>query len=263
MRPWGSVSAFLRGICGGGDGVEGGEDGSCRLQVVSCGLCDGVEGSYQLQVVSCGLGWLKGGRGWGKWDLSRFFDCGCAFAQNDSVWGGDDRGGGGDTFDGVGDVAGAAWGCDVGVGVGDVDPGFFVDVADDLGGVADDAQSAGVGGGEVESVEEGIGAALVDASGGEGVDHAGDGDLDGVAVFERGELEVAAAGLVAGLEEELVAVGVVGAVEAVVEVAEDGTGEGCSAALEAAGLDVAAEFDFHGGAPLGAPRGGGGVVVKS
>jgi hypothetical protein len=40
------------------------------------------------------------------------------------------------------------------------------------------AQATSVGGGEVEALEEGVGALLSDAFGGEGVDDAGYGDLD-------------------------------------------------------------------------------------
>jgi hypothetical protein len=66
----------------------------------------------------------------------------------------------------VGELDGAAgWG-DVGVGVGDGDPGLLVDVADDLRGTADDAETASIGRGETEAVEEGVGSLLVDAAGG-------------------------------------------------------------------------------------------------
>lgn len=81
-------------------------------------------------------------------------------------------------FDGCGgvvDLAGSAGRGDVGVGVGDGDPGLLVDVADELGGAADDAQPAGVGGGELEAVEERVGVLDVDTAGGERVDDAGDG----------------------------------------------------------------------------------------
>jgi len=50
-------------------------------------------------------------------------------------------------FGGFFDFAGSAGRGDVGVGFGDGDPGLFVDVADDFGGAADDAEAASVGGG--------------------------------------------------------------------------------------------------------------------
>jgi hypothetical protein len=48
-----------------------------------------------------------------------------------------------------------------------------------------------------------------------------------------------------GLEVDLVAVEVVAAVEVPMEVAEDGTFEGDTAALQAVGLDVATDGDLH------------------
>jgi hypothetical protein len=56
--------------------------------------------------------------------------------------------------------------------------------------------------------------------GGERIDYDGDGDLDGLAVFEGGEFEEGVV-LDVMLEDGLVAVEVVGPVEFVVEVAED------------------------------------------
>jgi hypothetical protein len=52
----------------------------------------------------------------------------------------------------VGEVDGASGRGDVGVGFGDGGPGLLVDVADHVGGATDDAQSAGVGGGQAEAV---------------------------------------------------------------------------------------------------------------
>jgi hypothetical protein len=86
-------------------------------------------------------------------------------------------------------VAGAAFWGYVCVGFGDCGPGFFFDFADHLGGAEAYVDSAAVVGGEADAFEEGVGSALGDASGGEGVDDGGDGDLDGLAVFEGGEFE--------------------------------------------------------------------------
>jgi hypothetical protein len=58
------------------------------------------------------------------------------------------------------------------------------------------------------------------------------------------------------IEVGLVAIGVLAAVQAIVEIAENPSGEGDCVALEAVGFDVAAEVDLH-GCSLGAPRGGG------
>jgi hypothetical protein len=162
----------------------------------------------------------------------------------------------------VGEVDGAAGRGDVGVGFGDGDPGLLVDVADDLGGTADDAKSAGVGGGEIETVEEGVGSLLVDAAGGERIDYARDGELDGLPVLQCGELEEWGVAHLGGLEVDLVAVEVVAAVKAVVEIAEDGSAELDGAALEAIGLDVTADLILHVFLPCdGYPPGG--WVVKS
>jgi hypothetical protein len=114
----------------------------------------------------------------------------------------------------------AGWG-DVYVGFGDAGPALFVDVADNLGGAADDAEAASVAGGELEPVEEYGGVLAVNAAGGERVDDAGDGELDGLAIFHGGKFEEERVLHLGGLEVDLVAVEVVTAVEAVVEVAED------------------------------------------
>ena len=150
-------------------------------------------------------------------------------------------------FGGVFDFDGAAgWG-DVGAGFGDGGRGLFVEVADELGRLADAAHAVGVGRGEVEAIEESVGTLFGDAIGGESVDDAGDGDLNGGGVLERQELDVVAHFDAVRIEMGLVAVGVVGALEAVVEVAEYGLLEGNGSALEAVGFDVAAEIDLHGG----------------
>ena len=162
----------------------------------------------------------------------------------------------------VGDFDGAAWGCQVGVGFGDGAAGLLVDVADELGGSADDAQAAGVGGGELEAVEEGVRLLAVDVMAGERVEDAGDGELGGFAVLDGGELDGGVVIDAGGVEVHLVAVGGVAAVQAAVEVAELGAGELDAVALEAVGLDVSAEIDLHGGAPLGGTPPGGVVVLS-
>ena len=155
------------------------------------------------------------------------------------------------------DFGGSAWRGEVGVGFGDGGPGFFVDFADELGGAADDAQAAGVGGGELEAVEERVGLLAVDVAAGQRVDDAGDGELGGLAVLDGGELDHRVVMDAFGMEVDLVAVDVVAAVQATVEVAELRAGELDAVALEAVGLDVATEIDLHDGAPLGATPPGG------
>jgi hypothetical protein len=151
---------------------------------------------------------------------------------------------------------GAAGRGDVGVGFRDESPGLFVDVADELGGAADDAEAAGVGGGEREAIEEGVGLFGVDAVGGEGVEDTGDGELGGLAVLDGGELEEAGMGQLGGLEVDLVAVETVAVMQAAVEVTEDGIVDGDSAALQAVGLDVAADGNVHFALLNGPPPGG-------
>ena len=96
-----------------------------------------------------------------------------------------------------------------------------------------------VGGGDLDAVEihagvaavEEAGVAAVEEAGGEGGEDAGDGDLDGVAVFERGQVEGDGE---AALGEVVVAVAFVG--------------ESCGTAAASAGANVAAEL-VH-GSPL-------------
>jgi hypothetical protein len=85
-------------------------------------------------------------------------------------------------------------------------------------------KAAGVVGGELEAVEESGGAPGVELPGGESVDDDGEGELDGLAVFEGDELDVLAGdqvvtGGLGGAE------GGVALVEAVVEVTPDASVE--------------------------------------
>jgi hypothetical protein len=89
----------------------------------------------------------------------------------------------------VGDVGGGAFGGDGGGGFVGEGGGVGVGSADDSGGFGGGVEAAGVGRGEVESVEDGATVVEVDLVGGDGVDDLGDGDLDGDGVFERAEVE--------------------------------------------------------------------------
>ncbi len=136
-------------------------------------------------------------------------------------------------------------------GLGEVEAfGGGFDGADGVGGIGFGVEAAGVVAGELEAVEQGGGALDVEIAAGERVDDDGEGDLDGLAVFEGGELDVLAGDEVAvgGLGG---AEGGVALVEAVVEVAPEASGEGGGFALEAVGFDVAAEVVLHGHFSLG------------
>jgi hypothetical protein len=180
-----------------------------------------------FRMTNGGGGWACGGGGWA-----------CVVLGGGGVFDFDGAAGWGDVdADGLDDVRGA------------------VAVADDSGGVGDGLQALAVGGGELEAVEEGVGALGVDEVAGEGVEDLGDGELDGEAVLHGGEGEDEAAlgeALGAGHAEAVEAVALV---EAVVEVAEVVVAEGDGVALDAIGLDVAAEVDAHGVLP-GYPLGG-------
>ncbi|MDP9051293.1 MAG: hypothetical protein M3O31_11335 [Acidobacteriota bacterium] len=159
----------------------------------------------------------------------------------------------------IGNIYGQAFGGDVEVLFGEQAPAFLFDLGDHVGGVVADAKAATVVGGEAESFEEGVGLTVGEASGSEGVDDGGDCDLDGGAVLECRQLKRDA-----GDEAEggFVAVNVVGAGEAVVEVTESRTGESYTVALEAVGFDVATDGDLHFGAPWLPPLVDGGLVKR-
>jgi len=131
------------------------------------------------------------------------------------------------------------------------DAGWGVELADDAGGFGDGVEATGVGGGQLQAVEQDSAVLEVDHVGGDGVDGFGDGDLDGDGVFEGAEVKDGALALERGVADDGVAVDAVGSVQALVEVAEDGGFEGDGLALQAVGADVAADGALHGG-PFGA-----------
>ena len=163
----------------------------------------------------------------------------------------------------VGDIGGEGAG-----GAGECEfkaVGGEVGFGQDIGWEGRGAEAGGVAAGELQAVEEGGGASGFKLAGGEGVDDDGERGLDGVAVFEGGELE--AGGVLAGGGEGVAEAGV-SAVEARVVEAEGLRGKGGRTALSSVGLDVAAEIVLHGLAPIGlawvpAPPGGGTLAVKA
>ena len=133
----------------------------------------------------------------------------------------------------VNDLEGSAGFCEVeAIGGG-------VDAADDIGGVGLGLEARGVHAGELEAVEEGCGASGLEVAGGEGVDDDGEGDLDGLAVFEWGQFDVLAGDEVAASGGGGAEAGV-GLMEVGVVVAPLRSGEGWRAALDSPGSDVAA-----------------------
>ncbi len=130
------------------------------------------------------------------------------------------------------------------LGFGEVEAfGGGFDGADGVGGLG--VEAGGVVAGELEAVEEGGGSFGLEAACSEGVDDAGEGELDRFAVFEGGELDVLAGDEVAAGGFG-VAVGFVAVVKMVVEVAPEAAGEGGGLAAGSVGLDVTAEFVWHG-----------------
>lgn len=98
--------------------------------------------------------------------------------------------------------------------------------------------------GELEAVKDGFGVLKFDLSGGDGIDGLGESHLDGGAVFDGDEANVAP-GFEEGIKGRVRAVVAMTGCEAVVEVAEAVREESRRLALQAVGLDVAAEWIEH------------------
>jgi hypothetical protein len=118
------------------------------------------------------------------------------------------------------DFDGAAGRGQVGTGFGDMSPGFLVEVADHLSRSADNAKAADVGRGELEAVEERVGILAVDVAAGQRIDDAGDGKLGGFAVLDSRERDASLLMDAGRVEVVLIAVDIVAAVQAVMEVTE-------------------------------------------
>jgi hypothetical protein len=174
----------------------------------------------------------------------------------------DARGGfcGGKSFGGSGSLAGSVklgrvgrnqfLDLDGAAGRGDVralraERGVDEDLAGDPGVAVADAETFGVGRGELEAVEEDGGATVLDEAQSKPANDFGESDLDGFPVFERRERDPVAEGFT-GLTGDVIPEAGVGSVEAGVEVAEDVLFEGDGAALQAVGFDVTTEVDLHG-----------------
>jgi hypothetical protein len=141
---------------------------------------------------------------------------------------------------GIVDLAGAAGGGEVRAFGSQF--GVLKDLANDLAGAMADAQTSGVGGGELEAIEQDGRATLLDEPETESADNFGDGNLDCLTVFQGRELDPTAVGFcrIAGDESPIASMG---PMEARVEVAEGIVFKSDSAALEAVRFDVAAEVD--------------------
>ena len=138
-------------------------------------------------------------------------------------------------------------------GFGEVESfGGGFDGTDDSGGGGFEMEAAGVVAGEGQAIKQRSGSSGFETASGEGVDDAGEGELDGLAVFEGGELDVLTGDEVAARSFGL-AIGAVAVVEAVMEVAPESIGEGQGLAAGSVGLDVTAKC-WHvisrGGTPL-------------
>jgi hypothetical protein len=131
--------------------------------------------------------------------------------------------------------------CAAGSPVGE--SGGGVDFAKDAGGDRG-PEAAGVHAGELESIEDRGGSSGFELAGGEGVDDHGEGELDGVAVFQGEELDMLARDEVAGGERSA-AEGSVAVVEVLVVEAEVACGKCGGAALGSALVDAAAEWVGH------------------
>jgi hypothetical protein len=170
----------------------------------------------------------------------------------DFDWGGRIDG----TRGGVFDLAGAAGRGDVdGDGVEEVGCGGVF--ADDFGGLGDHVEAAGVEGGELQTVEQRVGAFGVDEVAGERVNDLGEGELDGDAILQGREGDDVAVFHKATLGDHGGTVEGVAAVEALVEVTEAGVGQGYGAARDSVGLDMAAELGLHLSSPGCVPPPGG------
>ncbi len=101
--------------------------------------------------------------------------------------------------------------------------GGWFDGADGFGGLS--AEAGGVVAGRLETVEAGRRSFGLEVPRGEGVDDAGEGELDGFPVFEGGELDLLAGNEVAAAGFG-VAIGFVAVVKMAVEVAPAAAGEG-------------------------------------
>jgi hypothetical protein len=126
------------------------------------------------------------------------------------------------------------------IGDCEIEAGFFADDgADYRGGVGFGIDKTGIGGGELQSIEDGGGSAGVDAVAGECGDDQRDCDLDGFGVFQGREVEFDFGCDLGGFQVGLGGFGrgfgyvamvfdqiFVAAVEAGVEVAEGGLAEG-------------------------------------
>jgi hypothetical protein len=140
------------------------------------------------------------------------------------------------------------------IGNCEVEAGLFVDYGTDDGGpVRLGIDGTGVGGGQLQRVEDGGGPSGVDAVACEGGNDEGDGDLYGFGVFEGRKIQLDFGGDLGGLQVRLGRIGrrfrqvsvvfdqvSVAAVQPGVEVAESGLAKRRGFAAAAVGFDVTA-----------------------